>query len=260
MLAPKQSAPRPARTAERRGSPLSWSGVRAVRTTPTTTTASIAPEPAPRCSPAATAITAAIAPSVDVIGATIPTLPTRSAAYESRSPPTLPAPDSASQVQAVPSRPSGRPCATAGPSTTTRPTIITQASTEGAPISRAERDEHSVAPAQAAAAPRPPRTAITCSQDTLQRGPAPAVPGLEGARGALRGDPRRAPARPVRRRSCARRATRARGRGPLPRLLEESPHRRDHRAARAARGGTGPARADRRDALGRADQRDGEPG
>src|SRR5205823_4944780 len=81
--------------------------------TPTTTTASIAPEPAPRCSPAATAITAAIAPSVDVIGATIPTLPTRSAAYESRSPPTLPAPDSASQVQAVPSRPSGRPCATA---------------------------------------------------------------------------------------------------------------------------------------------------
>ena len=39
---------------------------------------------------------------------------------------------------------------------------ITQASTEGAPIIRAEREVHSVAVAQQAAAPSPPRTAITC--------------------------------------------------------------------------------------------------
>ena len=44
---------------------------------------------------------------------------------------------------------------------TTRPTIITQASAEGEPIIFVERDEHSVAAVQHAAAPSPPSRAIT---------------------------------------------------------------------------------------------------
>jgi hypothetical protein len=49
----------------------------------------------------------------------------------------------------------------AGTIPTLKPTIITQARTELAPIIRLERDEASVATAQEAAAPRPPTIAIT---------------------------------------------------------------------------------------------------
>src|SRR5882762_8983041 len=52
-----------------------------------------------------------------------------------------------------------------------------------------------------------------------------------------------------------RRAHDGGGRGPLPRLLEESHHRRDARAAPAAGGGIGSASTDRRDVPGRTDQR-----
>src|SRR4030081_909309 len=42
----------------------------------------------------------------------------------------------------------------------TRPTSAIQATTEAGGIMRVEREEHRVEPAQAAAAPRPPRIAI----------------------------------------------------------------------------------------------------
>ena len=57
---------------------------------------------------------------------------------------------------------------------------------------------------------------------------------LEGARDARRRNPRHAPPHALRRRPGTRRATDRRGRGPLPRLLEEPRHRRDAQAARPA--------------------------
>src|SRR4051794_21831060 len=54
-----------------------------------------------------------------------------------------------------------------------RPIVITPASTDGPPIIFVDLDEHSVPAAQQAAAPRPPRTAITT--DWYQ---GPLLPGL----------------------------------------------------------------------------------
>ena len=58
------------------------------RTTPTAMTTSMTPAMTPIGSPSATETTAATAPSVETIGATIETLPTRRAAYVSWSPTT----------------------------------------------------------------------------------------------------------------------------------------------------------------------------
>ncbi len=61
---------------------------------------------------------------------------------------------------------------TANGAVTTNPVSITQASTDGGPISLVERDAHSAPTAQAAAAPRPPRTAITRRRDYCLAGAA----------------------------------------------------------------------------------------
>ena len=64
----------PAGTSARPGSSVD-------RTTPVAMTASISPAAMPIASPSATAMSAATAPSVATIGATIETLPMRNAAY-----------------------------------------------------------------------------------------------------------------------------------------------------------------------------------
>src|SRR5258707_5392844 len=74
------------------------------------------------------------------------------------SPRTLPAPPTTSQVTLVASR-WGTPCTAASGTLTTRPTSITQATTENGSRSFAERDEHIVDTAKASAAPVPPRIA-----------------------------------------------------------------------------------------------------
>ena len=69
----------PASSAVRRGSPSLSAGTVAARMTPPAIASSIRPTPAPIVSPATIAISAAIAPSVELIGPTIETIPTRSA-------------------------------------------------------------------------------------------------------------------------------------------------------------------------------------
>jgi hypothetical protein len=84
MLTPKEQAARMAR----RGTAAGWRPTLvsmgdpadvAASAMPSAMRARIAAEPAPSCSPASTARIAATAPSVDTIGATIPTLPVRRA-------------------------------------------------------------------------------------------------------------------------------------------------------------------------------------
>ena len=116
---------------------------------------------APTCSPAMIAISAAIAPCVDTTGATIPTFPTRSAEYASRSPATLPTPATAIQAPASASSPSGIPLAKARGAVMASPISITQASSCGGPIMRVERELQSVTVAKTSAAPRPPTMAST---------------------------------------------------------------------------------------------------
>ena len=65
---------------------------------------------------------------------------------------------STSSMSSVEPRGTGAATA-AGPTDTIRPTIITQARTENAPIILLERDDASVAIAQDSAAPRPPTIA-----------------------------------------------------------------------------------------------------
>ena len=71
----------PAGTSARPGSSVD-------RTTPVAMTTSISPAAMPIVSPSATAMSAATAPSVATIGATIETLPMRNAAYVNCSPTT----------------------------------------------------------------------------------------------------------------------------------------------------------------------------
>src|SRR5439155_12144215 len=123
-------------------------------------TASIAPVVARTCSPVTSAITAAIAPSVEMTGATIPTFPVRSAAYAQSRPATLPPPASASQPTSTQPSPAGIPLAATSASAIASPTSITPASSDGAPISRVPREDESVAAVKKRAAPRPPTIAI----------------------------------------------------------------------------------------------------
>ena len=124
-------------------------------------TASITIAPVARVSPAATAMIAAIAPSVEAIGATTPTLPIESPAYSRSSPRTLPIPATASHARMPRSTPAGTPVATRAGSVTTRPTTMTQARTELAGIVRLDREEQIVVVAHMTAAPRPPKIAST---------------------------------------------------------------------------------------------------
>ena len=126
---------------------------------PTAIAASTTPDPSAMCSPARTAITAAIAPSVETIGATIPTFPTRRAEYASRRPTTFPAPERTRKATESSSSPSGRPSSAAHGTTMQNPVKSTHASTDGAPIMRVARDAVSVVTANATAAPSPPRIA-----------------------------------------------------------------------------------------------------
>src|SRR4051794_39809826 len=111
--------------------------------------------------PNATAMTAAIAPSVAQIGAMIETLPRRSAAYDMPRPPTEPMLDTASHATSpVPASPVTPRTAATG-ATTTKPISMTHASTEGEPMRRVERDEQNVDVPQQSAAAMPPRIAAT---------------------------------------------------------------------------------------------------
>ena len=83
---------------------------------------------------------------------------------------------------------------------------------------------------------------------------------MAGPREAPRRDGGPAPARPLRRRPGPRRDSGGRGRGRLPRLLEEPRRLDDARAARASGRGERPARADRRHVRGRPRQRHRGPG
>jgi hypothetical protein len=105
--------------------------------------------------------------TLETTGATMPTLPTRSAEYANRRPATLPQPATASQPTDARSSPSGTPSIPAQGSTIKAPTIITQARTGPGPIIRVERDEQSVAVANTAAAPMPQRIEITGLQSSL---------------------------------------------------------------------------------------------
>ena len=103
-------------------------------------------------------MTAAIAPSDDTIGATIPTLPILNPEYAKRRPMLLPKPATKSKPSASPSR-FGTPSTAAQGTVIARPVSITHARTDGAPISRVARVAQRVAAAHASAAPSPPRTA-----------------------------------------------------------------------------------------------------
>src|SRR6266498_2647799 len=161
MLMPKESAaPKAKRAAapSRASVGSSPSPARAARHTPAAITASITPATGEIRSPAATAIRAAIAPSVEAIGETTPTLPSLTARYARSRPNTLPPPATTSRPMVGPSRFAGSLKTTSG-STMANPTSITQESVEPAPISRAERDEQIVVTVHMIAAPRPPRIA-----------------------------------------------------------------------------------------------------
>jgi hypothetical protein len=130
-------------------------------TTPTVTTASSTAVRGEMCRPAMTAIAAAMAPSVEAIGVTTPTLPRRNATYSMPSPTTFVRP-------AISKRPTlcseswlASLTAAAG-TTSTSPIVITQASVEAAPILRLAADAPSAEIAQQIDAARPPRTAFTC--------------------------------------------------------------------------------------------------
>lgn len=73
----------------------------------------------------------------------------------------MPSPEAASQAPGPGPRRAGTPLIAAAGTVISRPTNIIQATTEDGSISRLERDEHSVDSAHAAAAPNPPRIAIT---------------------------------------------------------------------------------------------------
>src|ERR1035441_8473788 len=73
---------------------------------------------------------------------------------------TLAPPDTASQTPGGPPSARGTPWTSASGAASTRPTIMTQPTTAGAPIMRPEREEHTAETAQAAAAPSPPSTAV----------------------------------------------------------------------------------------------------
>src|SRR5581483_11527820 len=79
----------------------------------------------------------------------------------SRSPPTFPAPASASQPTAPPSSADGFPSARTNGPTITSPVSITQASVVQGPISRLACAAVSDVTVQASAAPSPPRIEIT---------------------------------------------------------------------------------------------------
>src|SRR5262245_56137900 len=83
---------------------------------------------------------------------------------------------------------------------------------------------------------------------------------VEGTPGSPEEDRGAPPPLALRRRRDPRRAHDGGGRGPLPRLLEESRHRRNHPAALPTGRGVRPARPDRGDVPRRQDQRDGGPG
>src|SRR6185503_14318737 len=125
------------------------------------------------------AMSAAIAPSVEAIGATTPTFPTRRPRYTSSRPPAFPTPPITSQTRSVVDTSPGPGPAVRTGSSAISPTIITHARTGPSPIIRVEREEHSVAVAHAKAAPRPPRIASIAAVYT-------APPSSAGRRG--RGD------------------------------------------------------------------------
>ena len=138
MLTPNDSAAAQASPIAAAESCPSTSRADAARTTPATAAASAVPTPGERCSPNATATTAATAPSVDAIGATTPTLPRRTAAYTRPSPATFPKPETASQPNDEPWGAAPPAASTAIPAGTS-PTSITQASVGSAPIVRLAR-------------------------------------------------------------------------------------------------------------------------
>jgi hypothetical protein len=107
-----------------------------------------------------TAMTAPMAPSVEVIGPTTETLPLRSAVRMNSRPMTFEKPEMASRtISRVPRL--------TGPDSTIRgivrmaPTTITQASVDEAPISLELRAEQRIDTDQQMAAPSPPRMGIT---------------------------------------------------------------------------------------------------
>ena len=114
----------------------------------------------PRASPAATASSAAMEPSVETIGATSPTLPRLSAEYTSSNPTTLLAPAKNIHPRSDPPSCPGRGPTAIAARLAARPMSITHARTDAGPIIRLERDEHSVPVAHMSAVPSPARTAI----------------------------------------------------------------------------------------------------
>ena len=111
-------------------------------------------------SPAITANTAAIAPSVEAMVATMPTCPDWRAVNVSSSPPTLPIPTSASQRIESGVIVTGRPNRRMPGITMAIPNSITHARTTGGRSSRVAREYASVEIPNANAAPSPPKTAI----------------------------------------------------------------------------------------------------
>ena len=109
-----------------------------------------------------------MAPSVEVIGVTMPTLPRRSAEYSRSNPATLPTPATSIHAMSVaPSEPGAGPTAITTRFATS-PMSITQATTDAAPMMRLERAEQSVPAPHAKAAPSPPSRAIIVRQRPRQ--------------------------------------------------------------------------------------------
>ena len=126
-------------------------------------------------SPSTIAITAATAPSVATIGATIETLPIRSADVGQLEPDHVA--DAGQQRSATVdgATPCGAGLTTATGSPTATPTIMIQARTTRDPSIRLDRELQSVAAAHSTAAPRPPRMAVIAVQCGARAG-APWVP------------------------------------------------------------------------------------
>jgi ribosomal protein S20 len=153
----------------------------AASTTPTAMTVSTIAVGTLMDSPSAIEMSAAAAPSVAMIGATIDTRPIVSAAYANSSPRLYVTPTTTSP--AICGMSSGIAVTrAAGPIEATSPTVITHEITENGPIIRLERDDESVAIAQDRAAPRPPTIAITGSEcDRRDLLPSPLALGARSA-------------------------------------------------------------------------------
>ena len=148
-------APRASSTVRPDPSPWMWTPPRSeTRTMPTTITTRAAPTPAPRRSPIAIEITAAMAPSVATIGVTRLTFPVETAASQHRLAPTMTTPVAAAHAQSLAGA-SGRPVANAAGTLTSAPKRRYAASEVHGPSSRAARAEVSARIPHSSAVARP---------------------------------------------------------------------------------------------------------